>query len=68
MIARSRRDFLVAGGLSAGAALVGARALGGGNDGVVQRITKEATTANIVVQRLRRDINVLRGSGGISRC
>ncbi|RXH57871.1 MBL fold metallo-hydrolase [Granulicella sibirica] len=64
MTVGSRREFLVAGGLSAGVALLGARALGAGDDGVVQRITKDAATASIVVQHLRRDIDLLRGSGG----
>ena len=64
MIVRSRRDFLLAGGLSAGAALPGVRALRAEDEGFVQKIMKDAAMANVAVQHLRREICVLQGSGG----
>jgi glyoxylase-like metal-dependent hydrolase (beta-lactamase superfamily II) len=61
----SRRQFLAAGGLAAATACLAPTALFGQSDDVlVPGALKEAATANVTVQALRRNISVLLGAGG----
>jgi glyoxylase-like metal-dependent hydrolase (beta-lactamase superfamily II) len=59
----SRRQFLTAGGLTAAASLVPSY-LFAQTDGLVGGAFKEAATAKVTVQTLRRNISVLLGAGG----
>ncbi len=61
----SRREFLAAGGIAAATAWITPRALFAQSDDVlVPGAFKEASTAKITVQTLRRNISVLLGPGG----
>ena len=60
----SRRQFIAAGGLTVAAACVAPEELFAESDTLVEDALKEAATANIVVQPLRRNITVLLGPGG----
>ena len=62
----SRRRFLVSASLAATAAGIAPRSLfaQGSGDGIVGLIRKDAATARITVQPLRRNVSVLMGSGG----
>lgn len=60
----SRRQFLAAGGLTFAAACLAPRSLFAQLDGLVENAFKEAATAKITVQTLRRNISVLLGAGG----
>jgi glyoxylase-like metal-dependent hydrolase (beta-lactamase superfamily II) len=59
----SRRQFLTNAGLSAAASLVPGRLLAQ-TGGLVQGAFKEAATAKVTVQPLRRNVSVLLGAGG----
>jgi len=59
-----RRHFLAAGGLTLAAAWVAPRTLFAETDTLVSDALKEAATAKIAVQPLRRNITVLLGAGG----
>src|SRR5580704_3751958 len=60
----SRRQFLVAGGLTAAASCFLPKALFAENPNLVAEAFKEAATAKVTVQNLRRNISVLLGPGG----
>ena len=61
----SRRQFLAAGGLAAATACLAPTALFAKSDDVlVPGALKEAATAQVTVQALRRNISVLLGAGG----
>src|SRR6266481_4949662 len=60
----SRRQFLAAGGLTVAAACLAPTSLFAQLDGLVENAFKEAATAKITVQTLRRNISVLLGPGG----
>ena len=60
----SRREFLVAGGLTVAAACLAPRSLFAQLDGLVEHAFKEAATARVTVQTLRRNVSVLLGPGG----
>lgn len=60
----SRRDFLELAGLSAGAVLLARQRLFADEQGIVPTMVNAAAKAKITVQRLRRNISVLEGSGG----
>jgi glyoxylase-like metal-dependent hydrolase (beta-lactamase superfamily II) len=60
----SRRQFLVAGGLTVAAAYLGPRNLFAEAGGLVEHALKESASAKITVQTLRRNIRVLLGPGG----
>jgi len=60
----SRRHFLAAGGSTLAAAWLAPRAAFAQEDALVQNAFKEAATAKITVQSLRRNITVLLGAGG----
>jgi glyoxylase-like metal-dependent hydrolase (beta-lactamase superfamily II) len=60
----SRRQFLAAGGLTFAAACTVPRGLFGEEDHLVKDAFKEAATAKVTVQTLRRNISVLLGAGG----
>ena len=60
----SRRQFLAAGGLTVAAACLVPRFLVAQTGGLVEGAFKEAATAKVTVQSLRRDISVLLGAGG----
>ena len=60
----SRRDFVVAGGISMVAASLAPRALFAQEDALVLNAFKEAAIAKITVQPLRRNITALLGAGG----
>ena len=60
----SRRQFLRTGGLTVAAAFFSPGYLRAETQSIVPGAFKEAATANIVVQSLRRNISVLRGPGG----
>jgi glyoxylase-like metal-dependent hydrolase (beta-lactamase superfamily II) len=60
----SRRQFLVAGGLTVAAACFVPRRLFAQNANLVVGAFKESATAKIAVQTLRRNISVLLGPGG----
>ncbi len=59
----SRRRFLTAGGMAAAACFVPSRLIAK-TDGLVGSAFKEAATAKVTVQNLRRNISVLLGAGG----
>lgn len=60
----SRRQFLAAGGLTVAAACLVPRGLFAQADDLVAHALKEAATAKVTVQTLRRNISVLLGAGG----
>jgi len=60
----SRRCFLAAGGLTVAAACVAPGELFAETDTLVVDALREAATAKIEVQKLRRNITVLLGAGG----
>src|SRR6202041_2599283 len=60
----SRRQFLAAGGLTVAAACFAPSYLIAETEGIVVGAFKEAATAKVTVQGLRRDISVLLGAGG----
>jgi glyoxylase-like metal-dependent hydrolase (beta-lactamase superfamily II) len=60
----SRRHFLAAGGLTVAAACVNPRGLFADEGDLVEQAFKEAATAKLTVQTLRRNISVLLGAGG----
>ena len=61
----SRRQFLAAGGLAAATACLAPTALiAQSDDALVPGALKEAATAEVTVQALRRNISVLLGAGG----
>jgi glyoxylase-like metal-dependent hydrolase (beta-lactamase superfamily II) len=60
----SRRKFLAAGSLTFAAACVTSNGLFAEEDHLVEDAFKEAATAKITVQTLRRNITVLLGAGG----
>ena len=60
----SRRQFLAAGGLTVAAACLVPKGLCAQKDDLVEHALKEATTAKVTVQTLRRNISVLYGAGG----
>ena len=61
----SRRQFLVAGGLTVAAACFAPSYLMAETEGIVVGALKEAATAKVTVQNLRRNISVLLGAGGV---
>ena len=60
----SRRQFLAAGGLTVAAACFAPSSLIAQTGGIVVGAFKEAATAKVTVQNLRRNISVLLGAGG----
>jgi glyoxylase-like metal-dependent hydrolase (beta-lactamase superfamily II) len=60
----SRRQLLAAGGLTVAAACLAPRTLFAQLDGLVENAFKEAATAKVTVQTLRRNVSVLLGPGG----
>lgn len=60
----SRRGFMAAAGISAGAVFLPGHELPTVGDGVVPTMVRAAATTKIKVQPLRRNISVLEGSGG----
>ena len=60
----SRRQFLTAGGLTVAAACLTPRHLIGQTSSIVPGAFKEAATAKVTVQNLRRNISILLGAGG----
>ena len=60
----SRRQFLAAGGLTVAAVWLAPRTLLAQLDGLVENAFKEAATAKVTVQTLRRNVSVLLGPGG----
>ena len=60
----SRRQFLAAGGLTFAAACLVPRGLFAQTDDLVGHALKEAATAKVTIQTLRRNISVLLGAGG----
>ena len=60
----SRRQFLTCGGLTVAAACLVPSYLVAQTDGLVGGAFKEAATAKVTVQNLRRNISVLLGAGG----
>jgi glyoxylase-like metal-dependent hydrolase (beta-lactamase superfamily II) len=60
----SRRQFLAAGGLTVAAVCVTPTRLFADDDNLVENAIKEAATAKITVQALRRNVSVLLGAGG----
>ena len=60
----SRRQFLAAGGLTVAAACFAPSYLMAETEGIVVGAFKEAATAKVTVQNLRRNISVLLGAGG----
>ena len=60
----SRRQFLAAGGLTVAAACFAPSYLMAETEGIVVGAFKEAATAKVTVQNLRRNISVLLGPGG----
>src|SRR5271154_6751305 len=60
----SRRRFLTAAGVAAAAGCVSPGELFAQEDSLVQNAFKEAATAPLTVQKLRRNITVLLGAGG----
>ena len=60
----SRRKFLAAGGLTVAAACFAPSYLMAQTEGIVAGAFKEAATAKVTVQNLRRNISVLFGAGG----
>ncbi len=60
----SRRDFLAAASVTAGAAVLARRTLIASEEGIVPTMVRAAAQAKITVQPIRRSISVLEGSGG----
>jgi glyoxylase-like metal-dependent hydrolase (beta-lactamase superfamily II) len=60
----SRRQFLTAGGMAVSAACLVPSCLVAQTGGLVESAFKEAATAKVTVQNLRRNISVLLGAGG----
>jgi glyoxylase-like metal-dependent hydrolase (beta-lactamase superfamily II) len=60
----SRRQFLAAGGMTVAAACFAPRYLKAQTGGIVVGAFKEAATAKVTVQNLRRNISVLLNGGG----
>jgi len=60
----SRCQFLAAGGVTVAVACLVPRGLCAQTDDLVEHALKEATTAKVTVQTLRRNISVLYGAGG----
>ena len=60
----SRRQFFAAGGLTLAAACSARINLMAETEGIVAGAFKEAATAKVTVQKLRRDVSVLLGPGG----
>src|ERR1700683_2475870 len=60
----SRRQFLTAGGLTVAAACLAPRHLIAQTSSIVPGAFKEAATAKVTLQNLRRNISVLLGAGG----
>jgi glyoxylase-like metal-dependent hydrolase (beta-lactamase superfamily II) len=60
----SRRQFVVAGGLTAAAACLAPRRLISQTSSIVPGAFKEAATTKVTVQNLRRNISILLGAGG----
>jgi hypothetical protein len=60
----SRRQFLTAGGLTVAAACLAPRHLIAQTSSIVPGAFKEAATAKVTIQNLRRNISVLLGAGG----
>ena len=60
----SRRQFLTAGGLTVAAACLASRHLIAQTSSIVPGAFKEAATAKVTIQNLRRNISVLLGAGG----
>ncbi len=60
----SRRQFLAAGGLTVAAVSLAPRTLFAQLDGLVENAFKEAASAKVTVQTLRRNVSVLLGPGG----
>jgi glyoxylase-like metal-dependent hydrolase (beta-lactamase superfamily II) len=60
----SRRQFFTAGGLTFAAACIAPSCLFAEEDHLVKDAFKEAATAKVTVQTLRRNISVLLGAGG----
>jgi glyoxylase-like metal-dependent hydrolase (beta-lactamase superfamily II) len=60
----SRREFVAAGSLTLAAACAAPQCLFAEDDALVQNAFKEAATAKITVQALRRNVSVLLGPGG----
>ena len=60
----SRRQFLTAGGLTVAAACLAPGHLIAQTNSIVPGAFKEAATAKVTVQNLRRNISVLLGAGG----
>ncbi len=60
----SRRNFLASGGLALAGAYIAPGSLLAREDDLVPNAFKEAATAKITVQKLRRNISVLLGAGG----
>jgi glyoxylase-like metal-dependent hydrolase (beta-lactamase superfamily II) len=60
----SRRQFLAAGGLTFAAGCIAPRGLFAEEDDLVENALKEAATAKVTVQTLRRNVSVLLGAGG----
>ena len=60
----SRRQFLAAGGLTVAAACFAPSDLIAQTGGLVQGAFKEAATAKVTIQNLRRNVSVLLGAGG----
>src|SRR6202040_2748832 len=60
----SRRQFLVAGGLTVATACFAPGYLMAQTDGLVGGAFKEAATAKVTIQNLRRNVSVLLGAGG----
>src|SRR6202034_484045 len=60
----SRRQFLAAGGLTVAAASLAPKRLIAQASSIVPGAFKEAATAKVTIQNLRRNISVLFGAGG----
>ena len=60
----SRRQFLTAGSLTVAAACLASRHLIAQTSSIVPGAFKEAATAKVTIQNLRRNISVLLGAGG----
>ncbi|ADV80867.1 MBL fold metallo-hydrolase [Terriglobus saanensis] len=60
----SRRQFVTAGGLTAAAVCLAPGSLFAQTGGLVESAFKEAATAKVTVQTLRRNVSVLLGAGG----
>ncbi len=60
----SRRQFLIAGGLTVAAACLAPRYLIAQTSSIVPGAFKEAATAKVTIQNLRRNVSILLGAGG----